>query len=194
MNGLWLSRVVPFDDVVNMYDVSSYRGSDRHFYVGENPERYIFTFPPPNTITGADKKKKKNCAVINRELQLCYRHELRLYLAPDKLAASGYSEKALLDDDVIYDIAREVAPPGVHVEIPMRNRIRTQAHVPLLVFLLVYCGESIPLTRPEADEIRQRLEDAVTARLGFEIAKPGRLVSKSFPYPVLERLIWDYST
>ena len=191
MKGLLLSRVDPFEAD---YDVSSYRGADRGFQVGENPERYIFTFPPQ---TRSDNINSGGEGTVDRGLQLCYRHELRLSLEPDKVAASVYSEEALLDDNIVFDIAREIAPEGVHVEIPARTRINPTSgkhtHAPLLVFLMVYGGENIPLTRPEADEIRQRLEQTITARLGFEIAKPGRLVSKSFPYPILERLIWDYS-
>lgn len=190
--GLLLSRVDPFEAD---YDVSSYRGADRGFQVGENPERYIFTFPPNSSSDTGNNSGEGGG--VDRELQLCYRHELRLYLEPDKVAASVHSEEALLDDDIVFDIAREIAPEGVHVEIPMKTRIDPtpgkHTHVPLLVFLMVYSGENIPLPRPEADEIRQRLEQTITARLGFEIAKSGRLVSKAFPYPVLERLIWDYS-
>ncbi|CAB9519714.1 Domain of unknown function (DUF2431) [Seminavis robusta] len=180
--GLMLRRLDPF---VPTYDVSSYRGADKKFHLGVKPERYIFTFP--------------NGRPIDRDLQICYRHELRIMLDPACLDASPYPKDALLNDDsIVLDIARSVAPEGVHVEIPIRTQItptpgKNTAHCPLLVFLLVYGGDSIPLQRMEADSIRERLEEAVKTRLGFPLAKPGRLVSKPFPYVLLRKLVRDYS-
>lgn len=168
-----------------MYDLSSYRGGDKPFRVGARPERYIFTLP--------------NRKLIERNLQLCYRHELRIMLEPEGLDVSPYTLDELLNDDsIILKIARRVAPEGVYVDIPTRTQIsptpgKNTAHVPLLVYLLVYRGEAIPLKRMDADIIRHRLEDAVTTLLGFPVAKPGRLVSKPFPYPLLEKLIREYS-
>jgi hypothetical protein len=148
------------------------------------PERYIFTLP--------------NGKLIERNLQLCYRHELRIVLEPECLDASPYTHNELMNDDsIILKIARSLAPGGVYVDIPRRTQLnptpgKNTAHAPLLVYLLVYGGEAIPLKRMDADNIRHRLEDAVTTLLGFPVAKPGRLVSKPFPYPLLENLIREY--
>jgi hypothetical protein len=167
-----------------MYDLSAYRGGDKPFHVGARPERYIFTLP--------------NGKPIERNLQLCYRHELRIMLEPECLDSSPYTPDELLNDDsIVLKLARAVAPEGVYVDIPKRTRInptpgKNTEHVPLLVYLLVYGGEAIPLKRMDADFIRHRLEDAVKALLGFPVAKPGRLVSKPFPYPLLEKLIREY--
>lgn len=167
--------------------MSSYRGADRCFYVGMNPDRYIFAFPYGHKV--------------EPNLQVCYRHELRIALEPARLDKSPYSEDALLNESIILDLARDVATDGVHVEIPMRTKIspnvgsgKYTSHVPLLVYLLVYGGQGFPLTRMDADKIRERLEETIQTQLGFQIVKPGRLVSKPFPYPALGRLIRDYST
>lgn len=167
------------------YDVSSYRGADKSFYVGTKPDKYIFAFPNENIQ-------------LERHLQLCYRHELRIVLDDEVLEKSQHSASALLDSDIILDIARGVVDDGVHVDVPMRARIdpkpgKNTDHFPLLVYLLVYGGERTPLTRINADKIRERLEDAVEAHLGFEVAKRGRLVSNAFPYRALEQLMRDYS-
>jgi hypothetical protein len=119
-------------------------------------------------------------------------------LHPENLAASPYSADTLLNDNIILDLARDVVPEGIHVEIPMRVKMspmpgKHTEHVPLLVYLMVYGGERVPLTRKQADGIRSQLEERIRSLLGFELAKAGRLVSKPFPYPVLEQLIRDYS-
>ena len=175
--GLLLRRLEPFEPG---YDVSSYRGGDRPFQVGNNPQRYIFTFP--------------NEKPVEQSLQLCVRHELRIMLNPDILEACPYSEEDILNGNVILNIARTVAPAGVRVEIPASIKItptpgKSTANFPLLVFLLVYGGEKIPLPRIDADKIRAALEEEVTAQLGFSLAKRGRLVSHPFPAPILDTLI-----
>lgn len=177
--GLLLSRVDPFKP---SYDLTSYRGRDHAFHVGDNPERYIFTFPP-------------SAEPVKRELQLCYRHELRIMLEPDCLEASPHSAQTLLDGDFVLHLARKVAPQGVHVDVPARAKVIPQqpgqntASSPLLVFLLVYGGEHVPLTRSVADKIRAGLEEATKRELGFPLAKEGRLVSKPFPYSAFPHLL-----
>ena len=116
-------------------------------------------------------------------------------LQPECLDASPNTADELLNDDrIILEIARNVAPEGVHVDIHTRARMnpspeKIPLHVPLLVYLMVYRGESIPLNHMAANEILLRLEEAVQTQLGFPLAKPGRQVSKPLPYPLLEKLI-----
>jgi hypothetical protein len=50
----------------------------------------------------------------------------------------------------------------------------------------------MPLTRLVADEIRAKLETATFERLGLPVAKRNRMVSKPFPYPLLDVLIAEY--
>lgn len=180
-HGLLLRHVEPFEEE---YNKSCYRGQDKSFHVGSQPQRFIFTFP--------------NGQSVDRSLHLCYRHELRIKLHPENVAKSSWSADQLLKDDIVLNLAREIVPEGIHVEIPMKTRFEAMpgkhtANAPLLIYLLVYGGESIPLTRVAADNIREKLEQAIMERLGFELAKPGRLVSKPFPYSILSKLIRDYS-
>jgi hypothetical protein len=165
--------------------VSSYRGRDKLFHVGDNPERYIFTFLPHPTP-------------IDRNLQLCYRHEIRIQLDPKHRKTSPYSEKELLSSDIVLELARQVAPEGVSVQIPARAKVTPKpgkhtTHHSLLVFLMVYGGEQRPLTRSDADQIRARLEEITIQKLGFPLAKRGRMVSKPFPYPALENLVREHN-
>ena len=86
-----------------------------------------------------------------------------------------------------------VTPAGVQCEVPLRSVVLPKKKAfPLLVFLVVYrSGVQRPLTRSMADAIRNELEEAATARFGLELAKRDRMVSKPFPYPILDTLIED---
>lgn len=119
-------------------------------------------------------------------------------LDPDSLQASPYTEEDLLNDDIVLELARKVASEGVSVELPAKAKIMPQPGKNtttngLLVFLLVYGGERRPLTRTEADHIRATLEDAAMAELQFPLAKRGRMVSKPFPFTVLDQLLNEHS-
>jgi hypothetical protein len=84
-----------------------------------------------------------------------------------------------------------VTPPGIRSEVPVRNLVTLpgQQQQLLLVFLVIYVGESQPLTRTRADAIRIRLVDAVQAECGnLEISK-NYTVSRSFPYSIVDSLI-----
>ena len=75
--------------------------------------------------------------------------------------------------------------------VPMHDIIERQSSgkSDLLVFLMVYSGASIPLTRAVADKIRANLEDSMSTELGFDVAKRNRMVSKAFPFPLLDYLM-----
>ena len=184
------------------YDLSSHRGADRAFSVGTNePLTYVFGFP---CDSGA----------IDRHLQVACRHELRLELPLDlskdhdnnnkddeKESACNnhypYSTEELINGNLIPEMVQQVVAqfPGIRAETPLRDLITTaRSGRPLLVFLIVYAGEAKPLTRSEADRIRETLEQTAMDALGLNIAKKDRMVSKPFPYPLLNTLIEEYST
>jgi hypothetical protein len=175
-HGLILRNVEPFRVE---YSLSSYRGVDRPFAVGTDPLNYVFTLP--------------NSIPVAEHLQVSCRHELRIPLEPESLQSCRYSLQELTETKVITKLAADLAPQGVRVSVPLWD-IFTLDHspVPLLVFLLVYSGETMPLTRLVADEIRAKLETATFERLGLPVAKRNRMVSKPFPYPLLDVLIAEY--
>jgi hypothetical protein len=85
-----------------------------------------------------------------------------------------------------------VAGTGIRASVPLRDVVTySEDEDSLLVLLLVYAGETQPLKRARADEIRADLELAVTEQLGLEVVKKGKMVSKLFPLPMLDWLIED---
>lgn len=179
-HGFLLQRIEPFSI---SYDLSSHRGVDRAFSASQEPRRYIFGLP----------NGKRN---IDPSCQMACRHELRLRLDPDVLDDSSscpFSRESLIHGDMIPSLVKKVVPDGIHVEIPLRDVVnRRKSNIPLLIFLVVYSGASIPLTRQSADEIRAKVEEIVGRETGLEIAKAGRMVSKPFPYSLLEGLLGEY--
>jgi hypothetical protein len=176
--GLLLRRIEPFEHHAS-YDQSSHRGADRAFFIGTNPLLYVFSHP--------------NGKPIEMEHQVAYRHELRIRLDPTDLQACRYSIEDLCDGDIILDLAKSLAPQGIRVEIPMRDVVKVNNVAPLLIFLLVYSGDSMPLTRTLADQTRSRLEEATVEELGMQVVKRNRMVSKPFPYSLLKSLTRTYS-
>eukprot|EP00977_Amphora_coffeiformis_P020907 scaffold8628_cov149-Amphora_coffeaeformis.AAC.1 len=173
--GLFLEDVQPFEV---SYNLSSHRGVDRAFSPGQDPRRYVFGWEasPP-------------------AYQLACRHELRLRLDPERLTSDAcpYTVDEMSRTDVIPHLVQSCVPPGVHVELPLRDVVnRKQSTTPLLIFLVVYAGVSQPLTRTLADAIRARVEEHVGQETGLEVAKAGRSVSKVFPYALLESLKQEY--
>lgn len=181
-HGLLLRRIQPYQP---SYGLSSHRGLDRPFWIGDAPQKYIFTLP--------------NGEPVEETAQLSCRHELRIVLHPDLIDESPVSRDDIVDGDAVYDIAKEFVPEGIRFELPARDLLTPQGtgtkswHVPLAVFLLNYTGEQNPLTRSQADEIRSNIEAAIQERWKLEIAKAGRLVSKPYPYLLLPGLIREYS-
>ena len=63
----------------------------------------------------------------------------------------------------------------------------------MIVFFIVYCGESQQLTRAMADSYRDRLEYELSKHLELRENRKGRMVSRPFPYPLLQELIDKYT-
>jgi hypothetical protein len=177
------------------YDLSSHRGVDRGFAIGDAPRQYILGHP--------------NGDAVDCQMQMACRHELRIRLEESAIAAMAVScggtssadadrfvctREELVDGDAILQLAEAaVAGTGIRATVPMRDLVThpSKDDDPLLVFLLVYAGETQPLTRALADEIRAALEQAVTEQLGLAVTKKGYMVSKLFPLPMLDWLIED---
>ena len=176
---LLLSRLDPYEPE---YTLSSHRGVDRGFKVGDCPKLFVFRFP--------------NGKKVGRDLQISYRHELRILLHQELLNESPTSFDAIVHGDAVFNLANEYIPEGVHFEIPARDLITPEefkgGRVPLAVFLLTYSGASVPLSREHADNVRSKIEDAIVERWKLRIAKAGRLVSKPYPCNLIDKLIKDY--
>lgn len=172
---LLLRRVEPFHP---QYALSSHRGVDRPFAVGDTAQTYVLGHP-----TGE---------AISPQWQVAYRHELRLVLDPIKLTQAKVDEQTLETGDVVPHLVDSCVPDGVVCLVPLRAVIapKKRDHS-LLVFLIVYSGERIPLTRTYADSIRAAVEAKAIQELGLELAKPGRMVSRPFSRHLLEGLVQD---
>ena len=182
-HGMMLHRLEPFEID---YNLSSHRGVDRPFHVGEVPLTYVFGWPIPGKV-------------ISNELQIAYRFELRILLIPESLSRSGFTSDEIRHGDIIPNLARELLPDGIGCQFPMRSHIPpteiANHQWPLLVFLVVYSGEQIPVSRSCANVHRLRLEDAVEQRLGCGtlLRKGDRMVSHPFPYHLLSKLVDERS-
>lgn len=178
-HGLLLRCVEPFSV---QYNLSSHRGTDRAFPLGQGARRYVFG--RPSAVPIAD------------DFQMACRHELRLRLDPHRLQDSPYSVEELVCSNVIPDLVQECVPHGFHVELPLRDVVRDKERsaAPLLIFLVVYAGSSEPLTRHVGNTIRTKVEERVGAEVGLDIAKAGRSVSRVFPFALLEGLLQEYQT
>lgn len=173
-HGLLLKLMEPFQV---QYNLSSHRGVDRPFTIGDNPQIYIFGLPTGESIT--------------ENLQVSFRHELRLILDNDK--DSPYSPQVTVEElqksTLVQNLAQETAPEGIAVSVPMQDIIHPKGGGRLLVFLVVYSGASQPLSRGIADRIRASLEIQASEKFGYDIAKKNRMVSKAFPHGLLEHLL-----
>lgn len=176
-HGLLLKSVLPYEV---RYNLSSHRGVDRGFRVGEYPELYIFGFP--------------NGTGVEERYQLCCRHELHVSL-PDTDDNCKFSKDDIIHGNVIQNIIRSVVPDGINVEVPIRRVLSAEesgCDTDTVVFLVVYCGEKIPLTRASADKYRSNVEYEVGKQLRLRANRMGRLVSRPFHFPVLQPglLLW----
>lgn len=174
-HGLLLSCIEEFGEL--QYDLSSHRGVDRAFSIGNAPRQYIFTLPDGDNV-------------VDPAFQVACRHELRIRLREEDIAACQWTRQELVEGDAILHAAQElVKGTGIRASVPMRDIVTaSRDDYPLLVFLLVYSGESQPLTRALADTIRAEVEFMVTGEC-LQVAKANKMVSKPFPYPILDALI-----
>lgn len=178
-HGLLLGRLEPYDPG---YFLSSHRGVDRPFSLGKSPQKYTFSLP--------------NGKPIDIDLQVCCRHELRIVL-DEKLEKCPVSFDDIVGGDAVFDLARQFVPEGINFEVPARDLLSTDNKLKsgdysLAVFLLNYSGESEPLSRQKADSIRASIEAAIIDQWNLNVAKPGRMVSKPYPYALLSTLIKEY--
>ena len=86
---------------------------------------------------------------ISETLQIAYRFELRILLIPESLSRAGYTCDQIRYGDIIPNLARELLPHVIACKFPMRSHIPpigiAKQQWPLLVFLVVYSGEQIPI-------------------------------------------------
>jgi hypothetical protein len=173
-NGLLLVDVKPYEPA---YDLSSHRGVDRPFRVGGSAEVYTFAIP--------------NDKPVDESIQLCCQHELHL-VVPDFDNEGMFTRDGLIDGDEVLDFVRERVSSSIRVEIPIRqvlSPLETRGGPEMIVFLIVYCGERQQLTRAMADSYRDRLEYELSKHLELRENRKGRMVSRPFPYPLLQELI-----
>jgi hypothetical protein len=157
-----------------VYDLSSHRGVDRPFRVGGSPKLYKFAFP-------------KNVRV-DQSLQLCCRHELHIVLPP--VNDGVFTTEGLLHGDQLLDFLQGlIVPDSVRVDVPIRKVLSPPDGPEMIVFLICYCGEQVQLTRAAADSYRDTLETEISKHLTLREKRRGRLVSRPFPYPLLQQLI-----
>jgi len=161
-----------------VYDLSSHRGVDRPFRIGSSPELHRFTFP--------------NGKPVDQSLQLCCRHELHLVMPKDS-SDGNFSRKGLVDGDEVLQFVRNLVPSSIRVEVPIRQVLPSSetdvGGQEMVVFLIIYCGERKQLTRSEADAYRDKLETEISKHMQLRDNRRGRLVSRPFPYPLLQELI-----
>ena len=192
-HGLLLSSVKPFEAV---YNLSSHRGVDRGFKIGKKPKLFIFTKP-----NGSSSIPKRN--------QLCCRHELHVLLPRDDIdedectsessegASPSYSMHDIVDGDAVQSIIENIVPDGIRVEVPSRDilkKIDTGYETNMAVFMIVYCGDYKALCRDEADRYRHLAEIEVEKHMSLRENRKGRLISKPFPYYLLDSVVEDTSS
>jgi hypothetical protein len=115
----------------------------------------------------------------------------------EKLEKCPVSFDDIVGGDAVFDLARQFVPEGINFEVPARDLLSTDNKLKsgdysLAVFLLNYSGESEPLSRQKADSIRASIEAAIIDQWNLNVAKPGRMVSKPYPYALLSTLIKEY--
>lgn len=188
-HNLLLSKVMPF---AVRYNLSSHRGVDRGFKIGCEPQTFVFS------KAGGGRGKDY---MIPKENQLCCRHELHVLLPDD--FQDDHDDDDVLDilnckwsditrGDAVKDIAQKVVPEGIRVEVPSRNILNkkdTGYESNMVVFLVVYCGEFRAMKRDEADGYRNSVEMQIEKYLRLRENRKGRLVSKPFPYFLLESIL-----
>ena len=133
---------------------------------------------------------------VDRSIQLCCRHELHLVL-PENENEGMFTKEGIIRGDEVLEFVRALVPSGIRVEIPIRQVLSSSENSSapdMIVFLIVYCGERKQLTRSEADSYRNTLETEISKYLELRENRRGRLVSRPFPYQLLQELIDNHIT
>lgn len=103
-----------------------------------------------------------------------------------------FSREGLMEGDQVLEFVRKIVPNSIRVEVPIRQVLtssETGGGPEMIVLLIVYCGERKELTRAEADSYRDKVETEISQHLELRENRKGRLVSRPFPYPLLQELI-----
>ena len=182
-HGLLLRSVTPYQPI---YDLSSHRGMDRAFRIGKVPKLYVFNKPDSEASVKTD-----------RVFQMCCRHELHVNLPEEgPRPGSPFTIDDIVEGSAIQTIAEGVVDRGICVDVPMRRILKPEeanSDFPVAVFLMSYCGEGTTLTRDQADGYRAALEAEIQEKhLPLRTNRAGRLVSRPFPHPLLDNLIYHY--
>lgn len=137
-----------------------------------------------------------------KEQVMCCRHELHVVL-PKKYdedfygkGLSRFSSTDISKGEAICSIIQSVVPTGIRVEVPERKmlmRETTGYDFDMIIFLVIYCGESKLLTRDEADGYRHNVECEVSKYIPLRENRLGRLVSRPFSYYLLQSIIDDHN-
>ena len=190
-HGLLLKDVKPFP-FLDAYNLSSHRGVDRGFKIGAEPKMFVFGKPNDSPDSSIPKKH-----------QLCCRHELHVLLPTrtrsddqedDGEQICSTSIQDIIHGDAVQEIIQSIVPDGIRVEIPTRSildKIDTGYETDMAVFMVVYCGENKAMRRDEADKYRALTELTMEAYVPLRENRKGRLVSKPFPYYLLDYVVED---
>lgn len=203
LHGLLLRDVIrPFNQ---FYNKSSHRGKDRPFRIGNSPELYIFTLPQSHHNKSTTTSSRGR---IPLEYQLACRHELHLVCSTDK--DKKENDSVILSDaerkSIIFDRIQSILPKGIRLEIPSSNEEEKifVGDEQLIVYTIVYVGESMPITRDSANQFRQMTEETIAqlllsdetekqkkdlGLLSLRQNRLGRPVSKPFPYTLLKSFL-----
>lgn len=178
-HGMLLKSVDAYQPI---HDLSSHRGVDRPFSIGrEQPQMYRFGFP-----------NNKAATPVDRDLQLCCRHELHIVL-PDSSPSPEMTLEDIVEGNAIQQFSQNnVVSEGIKVDVPLREIRTTAEGETMVIFLMVYRGESLPLTRASVDSYRAKLETELGKILHLPENRVGRLVSKPFPYTALDAVIEEH--
>lgn len=146
------------------------------------------------------KASDQRANLVKKEQMLCCRHELHIVL-PESLDGqvdneiAEYSILDITEGTAIQEIIESIVPKGIRVEIPERRILmkdRTGYDSNMALYLIVYCAEGKALQRHEADAYREEVEIAVEKHIPLRENRRGRLVSRPFPYYLLQSIIDDH--
>uniref|UniRef100_A0A7R9ZMG5 25S rRNA (uridine-N(3))-methyltransferase BMT5-like domain-containing protein n=1 Tax=Craspedostauros australis TaxID=1486917 RepID=A0A7R9ZMG5_9STRA len=144
------------------HHLSSHRGRDRGFRVGDDACRYLLSRTAPS----------------NGDLQLCCRHQLAMKVSAT--VVDRHLAELLQDNELVVNEDLEV----MEYKAPTLVEASTLKNCSLNVYVLhvLMVGKKAPLSRPIADGVREHLEDGVRQKWGLQVAKGGRMVGQLVPY------------